>query len=125
MAPMSKLLFAQVGRPHGSALVTSTSIWCKMTDFKLVARKILTYIFACLIVAPLYVIALWALRHFLNNWIDPSGIVTIVVMVFILPWIMMALRSPGYRSQQFCSKLIDTENISRPSRETQHGFSVR
>jgi len=94
MAPMSKLLFAQVGRPHGSALVTSTSIWCKMTDFKLVARKILTYIFACLIVAPLYVIALGALRHFLNNWIDPSGIVTIVVMVFIFPWIMMALRSP-------------------------------
>jgi len=94
MAPMSKLLFAQVGRPHGSALVTSTSIWCKMTDFKLVARKILTYIFACLIVAPLYVIALWALRHFLNNWIDPSGIVTIVVMVFIFPWIMMTLRSP-------------------------------
>ena len=65
-----------------------------MTDFKLVARKILTYISAGLIVAPLYVIALWALRHFLNNWINPSGIVTIVVMVFIFPWIMMALRSP-------------------------------
>jgi len=65
-----------------------------MTDFKLVARKILTYICACLIVTPLYVIALWGLRHFLNNWIDPSGIVTIVVMVFIFPWIMLALRNP-------------------------------
>jgi len=65
-----------------------------MTDFKLVARNILTYIFACLIVAPLYVIALWALRHFLNNWVDPYGIATIVVMVFIFPWIMMGLRRP-------------------------------
>jgi diguanylate cyclase (GGDEF)-like protein/putative nucleotidyltransferase with HDIG domain len=58
------------------------------------ARKILTYLSMGLIVAPLYVIALFTLRHFLNNWTEPSGIVTIVVMVFIFPWIMMALRSP-------------------------------
>jgi hypothetical protein len=94
MATISKLSFVQVGRPHGATLITSTSIWCKMTDFKSIARKILTYICAGLIVAPLYVIALWGLRHFLNNWIDPSGIVTIVVMVFIFPWIMLALRNP-------------------------------
>ncbi len=66
----------------------------KMTDFKLIARKILTYISAGLIVAPLYVIALWCFHHFLNHWLDPSGIVTIVFMVFIFPWIMMALRGP-------------------------------
>ena len=66
----------------------------KMTNFKLIARKILTYIAAGLIVAPLYVISLWCFHHFLNHWIDPSGIVTIVFMAFIFPWIMMALRSP-------------------------------
>ncbi len=65
-----------------------------MIDFKLVARKILTYVFACLLVAPLYVIALCVLRYFTNNWIDLSGIVTIAVMVFIFPWIIMGLRSP-------------------------------
>jgi diguanylate cyclase (GGDEF)-like protein/putative nucleotidyltransferase with HDIG domain len=65
-----------------------------MTDFKLIARKILTYISAGLIVAPLYIIALWSFHHFLNNWFDPWGIATIVFIVFISPWIMMALRCP-------------------------------
>jgi diguanylate cyclase (GGDEF)-like protein len=65
-----------------------------MTDFKPIARKILTYTFAGLIVAPLYVIALWGLRYFTNNWFDPWGIVTIVFMVFIFPSIMITLRSP-------------------------------
>jgi hypothetical protein len=65
-----------------------------MTDFKVISRKILTYIFAGLIVAPLYAIALWCLRHFLNNWFDPWGIITIVFMVFISPWIVTALRGP-------------------------------
>ena len=91
---MSRLLSMQAGRPRISLLMTSISTWYRMTDFKLVARKILTYLSVGLIVAPLYVIALFALRHFLNNWTEPSGIVTIVVMVFIFPWIMMALRSP-------------------------------
>jgi diguanylate cyclase (GGDEF)-like protein/putative nucleotidyltransferase with HDIG domain len=66
----------------------------KMIDFKLAARKILTYLSVCLMVAPLYIIALFALGHFLNNWAEPTGIAIIVVMVFILPWIMMALRNP-------------------------------
>ena len=66
----------------------------RMIDFKLVARKILTYLSVCLIIAPLYVIALFALGHFLNNWAEPTGIVIIVVMIFIFPWIMMSLRRP-------------------------------
>jgi diguanylate cyclase (GGDEF)-like protein/putative nucleotidyltransferase with HDIG domain len=65
-----------------------------MTDFKPIARKILTYTFAGLIVAPLYVVALWGLRYSTNNWFDPWGIVTIVFMVFIFPSIMMTLRVP-------------------------------
>ncbi len=91
---MDRLQFIQAGRPHITLLMTSISTWYRTTDFKLMARKILTYLSVGLIVAPLYVIALFALSHFLNNWTGPSGIATIVVMVFIFPWIMMALRSP-------------------------------
>ncbi len=65
-----------------------------MTDFKPIARKILTYISAGLIVAPLYVIALWALRYSTNSWFDPWGIITIVFMVFIFPSVMVTLRAP-------------------------------
>lgn len=77
--------------PHSKSL---PQFGIKMNDFKLIARKTLTYISAGLIVAPLYVIALFALSHFLNNWAEPSGIITIVIMLFIFPWIMMALRGP-------------------------------
>jgi len=91
---MGRLLFIQASRPHIASIMTSISTWYRTTDFRLMARKILTYLSVGLIVAPLYVIALFALRHFLINWTEPSGIATIVVMVFIFPWIMMALRSP-------------------------------
>jgi diguanylate cyclase (GGDEF)-like protein/putative nucleotidyltransferase with HDIG domain len=91
---MGRLLFIQAGRSRIYLLMTSISTWNTMADLKPVARKILTYLCVGLIVAPLYAIALFALRHFLNNWTEPYGIVTIVVMVFIFPWIMMALRSP-------------------------------
>lgn len=71
-----------------------------MTDFKPIARKILTYIFAGLIVAPLYVIALWGLRQLTNDWFGPWGIITIVFMVFIFPSIMMT-------SRDFVQKKVD------------------
>jgi len=80
---MGRLIFIQAGRPRITLLMTSISTWYRTTDFKLMARKILTYLSVGLIVAPLYVIALFALSHFLNNWTEPSGIATIVVMVFI------------------------------------------
>jgi diguanylate cyclase (GGDEF)-like protein/putative nucleotidyltransferase with HDIG domain len=66
----------------------------RMRDFELLAGKTLTYLCVGLIIAPLYVSALFALRHFSNNWAGPAGIVTIVLMVFIFPWIMLALRKP-------------------------------
>ena len=91
---MGRLISIKAVRPGISLLTTSISNMHGMTDFKLVARKTLTYLCVGLIVAPLYVTALFGLSHFLNNWVEPVGIVTIVVMVFIFPWIMIALRNP-------------------------------
>jgi len=90
---MGRPILIQAGSPRISSLTTAISTMYRMTDFKLVARKTLIYLCAGLIVAPLYVITLFALYHFLD-WTEPSGIVTMVVMVFIFPWIMMALRRP-------------------------------
>lgn len=91
---MSRPLYTLASRSRISLIMTSIPTWYKTADFKLVARKLLTCLSVGLIVAPLYAIALFALRHFLNSWTGPAGIVTIVVMVFIFPWIMMALRNP-------------------------------
>lgn len=94
---MSRPISIQTSRPRHSSLVTPISNIYKMTDFKLVASKILTYLCVGLIVTPLYMIALFALRHFLNHWTDPASIATMVAMVFIFPWIMLELRKPIQR----------------------------
>jgi diguanylate cyclase (GGDEF)-like protein/putative nucleotidyltransferase with HDIG domain len=94
MLDMSRSIFFQAGRLHISLTTTSISTWYRTIDSDLVASKTLTYLCAGLIIAPLYVSALLILRHFLNNWYGPWGIVTIVPMIFIFPWIMVALRNP-------------------------------
>ena len=91
---MGRPIFIQAGHVHISLPTATVSTMYRMRDFEFSARKTLTYLCICLIIAPLYVITFFTLSHFLNNWAEPSGIVAIILMLFILPWIMMALRSP-------------------------------
>ena len=66
----------------------------ELSDLKSTVKKVLTYLSASLLVAPLYLAALCVL-HFLSiGWVSPAGIATIVIMIFGLPWLMMTLQKP-------------------------------
>jgi diguanylate cyclase (GGDEF)-like protein/putative nucleotidyltransferase with HDIG domain len=83
----------------GNALVITYALNCsQLPDFKSAARKGLAYMSASLIIAPLYLAALWALIRFSNSWTAPATIATTIGMIFILPWLLMALRAPVQRT---------------------------
>lgn len=84
------------------------------------AKEVLAYLCASLLVAPLYIVGLCSLHYFSRSWTAPVSIVTIIVMVFILPWLMIALRWPVQRR---IDKILYGERLTY--REMVHDFPRR
>ncbi len=60
-------------------------------------KEYLIYLLASLLVSPLYIVSLWGLQHVSSGWITPTGIITIALLIFILPWLIVELRQPVQR----------------------------
>ena len=62
-------------------------------DLKDCAREGLVYLIAGFLVTPLYLAALCIQHYILRSWTSPPGIVIVIIMIFVLPLILIKLRS--------------------------------
>jgi diguanylate cyclase (GGDEF)-like protein/putative nucleotidyltransferase with HDIG domain len=83
-----------VGHLGNALLITLALTSHHLPDFKSAARRGLVYVSTSMVVAPLYLLALWGLVRFSTSWTAPASVATIVGMVFVLPWLLIALRKP-------------------------------
>ncbi len=67
----------------------------KSSDWKDCVREGLAYLIAGFLVTPLYLAALCIEHYILRSWTSPLSIVLIVIMIFVLPLILIKLRSPA------------------------------
>lgn len=81
-----------------ASLLSNTLSRRKLPELKPAAKKAITYLSASLVVAPLYIVALWTLYHFSHGLLTLYGVVTIAVMIFVMPWLVIALRKPAHRT---------------------------
>jgi diguanylate cyclase (GGDEF)-like protein/putative nucleotidyltransferase with HDIG domain len=65
----------------------------KPSDWKDCAKEGLAYLIAGFLVTPLYVAALFILYHVLRSWTSSLSIVLIIIMIFVLPLLLIKLRS--------------------------------
>jgi diguanylate cyclase (GGDEF)-like protein/putative nucleotidyltransferase with HDIG domain len=65
----------------------------KPSDWKDCVKEGIAYLTAILLVAPLYVAALFVQQHVLRSWTSSISIVLIIIMIFILPLLLIRLRS--------------------------------
>lgn len=87
-----------IGHAGNAVLITCVLVRSELPDFRSVARKGLVYMSASLLVAPLYLLGLWGLYSFSGSWSAPVGVATAVGMIFVLPWLLIALRKPVRRT---------------------------
>lgn len=83
-----------IGYATNALLVTYALSAQRQPDIKSAAKTGLVYLSSSLIVAPLYVLALWSLYHFSRSWFSPAIIAIAIGMIFVLPWSLIVLRKP-------------------------------
>ena len=69
----------------------------KPSDLRDCAKEGLAYLIAGFLVTPLYLAALCIQHYILRSWISPPSIVLIIIMTFVLPLILIKLRSSARR----------------------------
>ncbi len=86
-----------LGHAGNAVLITCVLGARDIPDFRAAARKGLVFLSASLLVAPLYLASFLGLHYFSASWRAPATIAAAAGMVFILPWLLIAVRGPVQR----------------------------
>jgi diguanylate cyclase (GGDEF)-like protein/putative nucleotidyltransferase with HDIG domain len=109
-----------VGYAANALLVTYALSAQRQPDIKSAAKTASVYLASSLLVAPLYVLALWSLYHFSISWSSPAIIAIAIGLIFILPWSLIVLRKPVGK---FIDKVLYGDDLHH--RDIMLGFPKR
>ena len=79
----------------GNAMLVSYVLHRRdLPDFKATAKQLFTYVTTSLLIAPLYIIAFWAMQRMAGGWANTLSIAILCCMIFVFPLLFITLRKP-------------------------------